>query len=90
MTNKKMWMIGVTKLAGLSLLVVLTACSAVDRAIDTKNGINYSNNKTVKVIEAPEGITPPEFDTTFTLPENASVSSKQQSDIDLTPPDLTK
>jgi len=89
MAINKICVIGVAQLTGLLMLLVLSACSSLDRAIDTKNGIKYSNNKSVKTLEAPEGITPPEFDTTFSLPENSAATNKQSA-IDLTPPDLTK
>jgi uncharacterized lipoprotein len=77
------------KSLALTVLLSLTACSKVDSALDTKNGVSYHDNKSIKVLKSPEGLVAPEYDMTFALPET-DISSKNQTLVDIRPPDLTQ
>ena len=61
------------------LLLGVSACSAVDNLMDTKNRINYQNNRSVKALEFPPDLTAPEFDMAFALPADGVVKA---SDIE--------
>ena len=57
------------------LLVGISGCSAVDNIMDTKNNVNYQNNKSAKVLDFPPDLTTPEFDMAFALPADGVVSA---------------
>ena len=59
----------------LFILMNLSACSVVDNFMDTKNRINYKNNRSVKALEFPPDLTAPEFDMAFALPADGVVNA---------------
>jgi len=59
------------------LLLGVSACSAVDNLMDTKNRINYQNNRSVKALEFPPDLTAPEFDSAFALPADGVVKASE-------------
>lgn len=65
----------ISKVFVLLMLMSLSACSTVDNFIDTKNRINYKNNRSVKALDFPPDLTAPEFDMAFALPSNGVVSA---------------
>lgn len=73
------------------ILSSLSACTSVDKALDTTTGVNYSHNKSVAVLQSPKGIVPPEYDMTYALPEsNTNTSATKSTVVDIRPPDLVK
>ena len=59
----------------LFMLLNISACSVVDNFMDTKNRINYKNNRSVKALDFPPDLTAPEFDMAFSLPSSGVVSA---------------
>ena len=55
------------------LLLGLSACSTLDNLTDTKSGINYNKNKTVKVLDFPPDLTAPKYDHAFALPSDGVI-----------------
>ncbi len=63
----------------LILVLGLSSCSAVDSVLDTKNRIDYKNNRSVKALDFPPDLTAPEFDTAFALPADGVVSASSMA-----------
>lgn len=59
----------------LFVLVSTSACSTVDNFMDTKNRVNYKNNKSIKTLDFPPDLTAPEYDMAFVLPADGVVSA---------------
>lgn len=56
------------------VLIGVSACSSVDRIMDTKNRINYQHSKSVKkVLDFPPDLTAPEYDMAFVMPADGVV-----------------
>ena len=64
-----------SQFVAMFVLVGISGCSAVDNALDTKNTINYKNNKSSKILDFPPDLTKPEFDMAFALPADGVVSA---------------
>lgn len=58
-----------------SIVLLSSACSSVDRLVDTTNGINYKKSSSIKTLEFPPDLTAPEFDSAFALPSSGSVKA---------------
>lgn len=55
-------------------LIGVSACSSVDRFMDTNNRINYKNNKSAKkILDFPPDLTAPEYDMAFAMPADGVV-----------------
>lgn len=65
----------ISKIVILFMLLNVSACSVVDNLMDTKNRINYKNNRSIKALEFPPDLTAPEFDRAFALPADGVVSA---------------
>ena len=62
-------------LNGLVCTLVLSGCSKIDSALDSKGAVNYQQNQaTVKAMEIPPDLTAPEYDSAFAMPENGTIS----------------
>lgn len=72
-------------LAGMTLLLSLSGCTAINDFLDTKRSVDYSKSESVKKLEVPPDLTAPEYDSEFDLPVSGTVSvAAIQSDTRLT------
>lgn len=72
----------------LSTLVVasfLTGCSSIARFTDVTNLVDYSDHKSVKVLEIPSDLDAPNFDKTYTTTVSDSMAGTKSARLDQVP-----
>ena len=69
----------------LLISVLLTGCSSVTRFTDVTNLIDYSNHKSVKVLEIPSDLDAPNFDKTYVTSISDGMKTTKSARLDQVP-----